>query len=148
MTIPNLLIIYATALFICLALHDLVDLPPLTNLRDLKAHESDMRRYVDSIINGLCGLIPLVLLVLYNPTPPIWAYRTILSIYAILLTGAFCAWWIPYFFGSPKEHRNAFEKFKNTHHFLPARGENVIPNTFHALLHLLMLVCFLLAVKL
>jgi len=160
MTLFNILTIFATILFLLLALHDLVAVPPLTNLADLKKHESDARRYVDSIINGLCGIVPLGLLIYFNPAfaplelwragpalPP-WAHRTILWFYGLLLLGAFLSWWVPYIFGSPKSHRDAFEKFKNTHHFLPARGENVVPNTFHVLLHALMLMCFLLALKL
>jgi len=142
-----MLIIFSTLIFLLLALHDLVHVPPLTNIHDLKKAEPDTRRYTDVAINGLCGLIPLGLLLWYSPNTPVWALNTIRSFYGLLLLGAFLSWWEPYFFGSPEAHRQAFEKFKNTHHFLPARGENVVPNTFHVFMHVIMLICFLLSLK-
>ena len=117
------------------------------NVEDLKKAESDTRRYTDVAINALCGLIPLGLLLWYSPNIPVWALNTIRSFYGLLLLGAFLSWWVPYIFGSPAAHRQAFEKFKNTHHFLHARGENVVPNTFHVFMHVIMLICFLLSLK-
>jgi hypothetical protein len=139
---------FAIFLFALLALHDLIHIPPFTNIEDLKKHESNTRRFIDVTINGLCGLIPLSLLIIFNPTFPSWALRTIQIFYGMLLIGAFLSWWIPYIFGSPLAHRKAFEKFKNTHHFLPTRGENIVPNTFHVFMHIIMLICFILSLKL
>lgn len=142
------LTIFATILFLFLTLHDLVHFPPLTNIKDLKDAESESRRFTDVAINGLCGLIPLALIVWFGPHQPTWSLRTIKCIYGLLLLGAFLSWWVPYFFGSSEEHRKAFEKFKNTHHFLPACGENIVPNTFHVIMHIMMLVCFILSLSL
>jgi len=142
-----ILIPFATTLFLLLALHDLVHFPPLTNINDLKKAESNSRRYTDVVINGLCGLIPLSLLLWYSPSMPTWTLNTIRSFYGLLLLGAFLLWWVPYFFGSPEAHRQAFEKFKNTHHFLPARGENVVPNTFHVFMHTIIFICFALSLQ-
>lgn len=142
------LTIFAFILFLLLALHDLIHFPPFTNIKDLKAAESESRRFTDVAINGLCGLIPLALVVWYGSNQPAWSLRTIKGFYGLLLMGALLSWWVPYLFGSPAEHRKAFEKFKNTHNFLPARGENVVPNTFHVIMHIMMLVCFILSLSL
>jgi len=148
MTQLIILLICATLLFLALALHDLVHIPPLTNVHDLKRHSSTRRLLLDATINGLCGAVPLFLLFYYGAAPPLWALRTIISFYSLLLLGALCSWWVPYFFGSPEAHRQAFAKFSRTHHFLPHRGENVRPNTFHVLLHVLMLACLVLVLTL
>ena len=145
MILLNILICSATLLFLALALHDLVNFPPLTNLVDMKKYESDARRYTDACINGLFGLIPLTLLLFYRTALPGWALKTIIGFYGVLLIGAFFAWYVPYFFGSSASHREAFKKFENTHHFLPKRGENIVPNTFHVILHVMMLACLTLA---
>jgi len=41
-----------------------------------------------------------------------------------------------------------FAEYENTHHFLPARGDNVVPNTLHVILHLQIWICFILSVYL
>ena len=67
-----------------------------------------------------------------------------LSLYTIFV------WWVPYlfvneehpYFFSSQEHKKVFEEYKNNHHFLPARGNNIVPSTLHVLVHIQIWICF------
>jgi hypothetical protein len=78
-------------------------------------------RLLGTAINGTTVLIPLIMTFIF---------------YFFLTIGAILSWGMPYFFDSSQKHKLQFSKFKNTDHFLPARGDNVIPNTLHVVLHL------------
>jgi len=126
-----------------MALHDWIDIPPLTNIEELKKHHTVKERLIGSIINTSFVLIALMLTVLYaSTTYPLWVAITLVTIYLLLTIGTICAWWIPYVFGSSQAHKKGFAEYRNTHHFLPERGDNVIPNTLHVLLHLLVWTSF------
>lgn len=132
-------------LFFFMILHDWVDIPPFTDLKTLKAAHPFKFRLTGSIINGGFILIPLVITFLYlHSSFPLWARILFASIYGLLTFGTITAWWIPYFGGSYLLHGNkaGFGEYKNTHSFLPARGDNVVPNTLHIVLHLQIWICF------
>jgi hypothetical protein len=131
-----------------MSLHDWVHLPPLTDIRELEKHSSWSGRLINSIIFALLILIPLGLTVIYQPYFPLWALITIVSFYGLLTLGTIFAWWVPYIFGSSEQHKIDFAEYRNTHHFLPKRGDNVVPNTFHVILHLQIWTCLAIAVYL
>ncbi|OGT31505.1 MAG: hypothetical protein A3E87_04045 [Gammaproteobacteria bacterium RIFCSPHIGHO2_12_FULL_35_23] len=127
--------------------HDWIPVPPLNDTVALKKVDGNWDRLKSSLINGACVAIPLWLTLKYvDATIPLSTIITILAFYLALTIGTICAWWIPYFFGSSEKHKQIFKKFKNTHHFLPARGNNIIPNTLHVLLHLQIWTCLLFSV--
>ena len=66
-------------------------------------------------------------------------------VYGLLTVGTLAAWWIPYIFGSYEKHKQGFIEYKDTHHFLPPRGDNVIPNTMHVIMHMFIWSCFALS---
>lgn len=138
-------IIVQSVLFLFMALHDWVDIPPLTNLTALKKAHSFKFRLVGSLINAGCVVIPIIVTLLYMRSPlPLWA-RLLFSItYGLITVGTMTAWWIPYFGGGYLVHGNkaGFEEYRNTHSFLPPRGDNVIPNTLHVILHIQVWICF------
>lgn len=136
--------IQASLLFF-MVLHDWVDLPPLTDLKALKKAHSFKERLLGSVLNGLLVFIPLVIAIAYRHSfPPVWARIVFTAIYGLITFGTITAWWIPYFGGGYLIHGNraGFEEYRNTHSFLPARGNNVVPNTLHVLLHLQVWICF------
>ena len=126
--------------------HDWIPVPPLNDTVTLKKVDGNWGRLKGSIINGGCVIIPLWLTLKYaDSIIPLSTIITIIAFYLGLTIGTICSWWLPYFFGSSEKHKQLFGKFNNTHHFLPERGNNVIPNTLHVLLHLQVWVCLLIA---
>lgn len=136
-------IVIQIILLLFMGLHDWIDIPPFTDIQELSKHHSVKERFVSAIINASFVLVALVLTVVYaSTTYPLWVAIIIAVVYLLLTIGTICAWWIPYIFGSSQAHKAGFIEYRNTHHFLPARGDNVIPNTLHALLHLLVWASF------
>ncbi|MCB9493300.1 MAG: hypothetical protein H6679_03430 [Epsilonproteobacteria bacterium] len=132
-----------------MVLHDWLPLPPLNDTQAIKEAEGNWRRFVDASINGLFVFIPLLLTLKYQHAfMPFWTKVSVNLFYTILTIGTIAAWWVPYFFGSPAKHKLHFTKFKKTHHFLPARGDNVTPNTLHVILHLQIWACWLISLYL
>lgn len=136
-------IVLQIILLMFMIFHDWIPIPPFNDIAVLK-EEGTKYRLLGSFVNGFFVFIPLLLTLLYfheSPIPFIARFSVVLF-YLILTIGTIFSWWVPYFFGSSDSHRAHFNKFKNTHHFLPARGSNVIPNTLHVILHLQVWGCF------
>lgn len=132
-------------LFLFMAFHDWMDIPPLTNLEALRKAHSFKFRLIGSLINASLILVPIVVTLLYiTSTLPYWARILFAIIYGLITFGTITAWWIPYFGGSYWLHGNkaGFEEYRDTHSFLPPRGNNVIPNTLHVILHIQIWICF------
>lgn len=128
-----------------MAFHDWVDIPPFTDLPALRKAHSLKFRIIGSLINGGLILIPLIVTLLYMASPlPLWARLLFVILYGFITVGTITAWWIPYLGGRYLLHGNqaGFEEYRNTHSFLPPRGDNVIPNTLHIVLHIQVWICF------
>lgn len=138
-----LFIIIQSILLIFMLFHDWIPIPPFNDIEALKKSDSTFYRLLGSLVNGMFVLIPLIItLRCYQQTPvPLIAMVTVLTYYLLLTIGTILSWWIPYYWGSSQKLKEEFSKFKNTHHFLPARGDNVIPNTLHVILHLQVWAC-------
>jgi hypothetical protein len=123
--------------------HDWISVPPLNDIPALKKHDTLFYRLLGSAINGTVVLVPLLLTLIFHQGKSIALYAniTIVIIYAILTVGTILSWWVPYFFGSSQKLKQAFSKFKKTHHFLPARKDHIVPNTLHVILHLQVWTC-------
>ncbi|MGQ3890186.1 hypothetical protein ACQUW5_14305 [Legionella sp. CNM-1927-20] len=142
--------------FICLQIilllfmlfHDWIPIPPFNDVTALKSADSYTYRLLGSCINGIAVLIPLLITLnyYYKPGIPLPAAFTIFLFYSLLTIGTILSWWIPYFLGSSQKHKAQFSKFKNTHHFLPARHNNVIPNTLHVILHIQVWICWIISI--
>lgn len=138
-------IVLQSLLFLCMAFHDWINIPPLTDLPALRKAHSLRLRLLGSCINGGLVLIPLIVTLFYISSPmPLWARLLLTGIYGFLTMGTITAWWIPYFGGGywVRGNKAGFEEYRNTHSFLPARGSNVVPNTLHVILHLQIWGCF------
>lgn len=147
MNILSTFIFLQAVLLLFMTLHDWVHIPPFTDIRALEKYSTPMGRLINSIIFFFLIFIPLSLTYAYQPNLPFWVVGTLTSVYGVLSLGTIVAWWIPYFFGSySPEHKEGFAEYKNTHHFLPARGDNVIPNTFHVILHIQIWMCLGIAI--
>lgn len=126
--------------------HDWISVKPFNDIAALKRDDTTAYRLLGSVINGLFVLIPLTLTWIYRDHLPLVVNWIIIGFYAVLTLGTILSWWVPYFWGSSEKHRQAFRKFQNTHHFLPSRGNNVVPNTLHVVLHLQVWTCLVLAI--
>jgi len=138
-------IIIQCILLLFMALHDWVDIPPFTNLKALRRAHSFKFRLIGSFINAGLVIIPMIVTFLYMTSPlPLWARLLFVGIYGLITFGTITAWWIPYFGGGYWVHGNkaGFEEYQNTHSFLPTRGDNVVPNTLHVILHIQVWICF------
>ncbi len=138
-------IIIQCVLFLFMTLHDWVDIPPFTNLKALRKAHSVKSRLIGSLVNGGLVLIPIIVSLLYIASPlPLWARILFVIIYGLITIGTITAWWIPYFVGRYWLHGNktGFEEYRNTHSFLPPRGDNIVPNTLHVILHIQVWICF------
>ncbi len=142
MNVISIFIILQIILFFFMTFHDWVHLLPLTDIRALEKHSTKKGRLINSIIFALLMLIPLLLTWRYQNNFSLWILITIIGFYGLLTLGTLLSWWGTYFFGSSEKHKADFAEYKNTHHFLPARGDNVIPNTLHVIMHLQIWTCF------
>jgi len=135
-------IILQIILFFFMTLHDWIHLPPFTNIRALEKHSTTKGRLINSAVFGLFILTPLSLTLIYQPNFPTWILIHIILVYGLLSLGTIFSWWIPYIFGSSAEHKAGFVEYRHTHHFLPKRSDNLVPNTLHVILHLQIWTCF------
>lgn len=143
-----LFIVIQCVLFFFMALHDWIDMPPFTNLAALKKAHSLKFRLIGSFVNATLVLIPLIVTCFYlESSLPLWARLLFVSIYGLITFGTITAWWVPYFGGGYLVHGNkaAFEEYQDTHSFLPPRGDNIVPNTLHVILHIQVWICFILS---
>lgn len=132
-----------SVLLVFMLLHDWVSIPPFNDIKTLKRFDSTRYRLIGSLVNGFFILAPLVLTLLFFQKTfiPIAVAFTVVAFYFVLTLGTILSWWIPYLFGSSKHHKEQFEKFKKTHHFLPLRKNHIVPNTLHVILHLQIWTC-------
>lgn len=137
-------IILQIILLFFIIFHDWIPFPPYNNLEALKIFGSNFYRLIDSVVNGVTVLVPLLITWIFYQKSffPLHAIIVISLFYFFLTIGTILSWWIPYFFKSSEKHIKNFSRFKDTHHFLPKRGDNVIPNTLHVILHLQVWLCF------
>lgn len=135
-------------LLLFMVFHDWISIPPFNDIEALKTSDNHFYRILGSLINGLIVFFPLLITVKYYQMDsfPLSAINTICIFYFILSLGTILSWWVPYVFGSSTKHKEAFRKFEKTHHFLPRRGDNVIPNTLHVVLHLQVWACFAMSI--
>lgn len=133
-------------LLVIMTFHDWVHVPPLTNIRELEKHSTYRGRLINSTIFFFFVCIPLFLTWHYARPYPFWVIFSIVNFYGWLTLGTILSWWVPYFFGSySQEHKEGFAEYEDTHHFLPAIKDHVIPNTFHVILHVLIWSCLYIA---
>ena len=135
-------------LLLIMALHDWIEIRPLTDIKALAAGHSLYGRFMTTVVNTFTVLLPLIYTVYYGDTLPSNVCRGIAIVYGLLTLGTILSWWVPYIFGSSQKHKEGFKEFRNTHTFLPSRGDNVIPNTLHCILHVLVWLCFGIAIYL
>lgn len=147
-TLIHFFIFLQCILLFLITLHDWIHLPPLLDIRELEKHHSKKERLITSSIFFTVVFIPLMLTWQYQNHYSFWVLITLVVVYGLLTLGTIFSWWVPYFFGSSAAHKAAFSEYQNTHRLLPARGDNVIPNTFHILLHLFIWSCFAIALYL
>lgn len=143
--IPIFITLQSILLFFML-FHDWIAFPPFNDVEKIKLSD----KLIQAVINGVTVVIPLLitLLAYHRSYLSFSASINIFIFYFILSVGTILSWWIPYLFGSSQKHKQAFNKFKNTHHFLPKRGDNVVPNTLHVVLHLQIWACLVISLYL
>lgn len=130
-------------LLFLMTFHDWVHVPPFTNIRELEKHSTVIGRAINSALFFVLIFIPLCLTWYYQPIFPRWVVISLTRFYGCLTVGTIISWWIPYFFGGCSDkYKSGFIEYRNTHHFLPSRGDNIVPNTFHVILHGCIWSCF------
>jgi hypothetical protein len=160
MSLISFFIVLQIILLFFMVGHDWIHVPPLTNIRELEKHSTKKGRVINSILFFLLIFVPLFLTCYFNPSYshyfntdysayPRWVLVFLVAVYGVLFLGTLFSWWVPYIFGNySHEHAQGFGEYKNTHHFLPARGDNIVPNTLHVLLHVQIWVCTIIAIYL
>lgn len=140
-------VILQIVLLLFMILHDWISIPPFNDVEALKSSDSNFYRVLGSVINGMTVFVPLIITLkyYYQPYIPLSSLITIIAFYLLLTVGTVLSWWVPYLFGSSEKHKQHFTKFKNTYQFLPARGDNVVPNALHVVLHLQVWSCLAIA---
>lgn len=122
--------------------HDWIDIPPFTDIKALREKHSLNESIIFTLVNTGIVVWGLTTLLAYYPGPyPSWVKINWVIVYTLLTIGTVCAWWIPYVFGSSPARKEGLSEYKNTHTFLPARGDNTVPNTLHILIHLQVWFC-------
>jgi hypothetical protein len=142
MNVVSFFIALQIVLLFFMTFHDWIHIPPFIDITELEKHSTKKGRLINSTIFFFIVFIPLMLTWVYRSNLTPWILINICLFYVLLTVGTIFSWWVPYFFGSSEKHKADFAEYKNTHHFLPARADNVIPNTFHVILHLQIWTCF------
>lgn len=120
----------------CIA-HDWIPMPPLNDLAASRRAFTRSRRLLETTGNA----VPLLVAFGASLSPSPVAIATTLGIHLLYGVGTLRAWWIPWLAGSSAEMKAAYACFHGTHRFLPARGDNVVPNTAHVFLHAMVWAC-------
>jgi len=122
-----------------LLLHDWINIYPLNDLTTFNKHCSLRNKIVMTCVNTPFFIIYTTTLLYYWATPFSWYAKIYLIICnALFSIGIMFSWWLPYFFGWPTEQTKELrETHSSTHTFLPAIGNNPIPNTLHVIFHLI-----------
>lgn len=125
-----------------LALHDWIDIYPLNDLATFNKHCSLRNKVLMTFINTPFFIIYTGILLYYWSTPmPPYAKAYLLVCNLLFFTGIIFSWWLPYLFGWPvSQVKDLHETHGTTHAFLPAIGNNPIPNTLHVIFHLVFVV--------
>jgi hypothetical protein len=116
-------------------LHDWAPLPPLNDVRAVRATDSARRLVFVTMLQSAPYTAGLVFTLLgdghLGRATATWLWVS----YGVLLAGELQAWWIPYLL-RPDAARAARYKtmFGATHAFLPERN-GIRPNTLHVALH-------------
>ena len=131
-----------------LAIHDLVPLGPLNDVRAVRSQDTATRFVIVTLVQTAPFGFGLFRSIIDFGTPyPRSLMQWLFISYLILLLGQLRAWWLPYLL-RPEPARAARYKimFGRTHSFLPERN-GITPNTAHVLLHLatFLTLCVLLA---
>ena len=136
--------LWQTILWVILAIHDWLPLGRLNDVTALRKQQSLFATLCATVINlGACTwalwlTLPVGKLGVSLPLD-------VVLIYLFMTVGTLLAWWKPYFFGSSAEMKQKMQPYVNTHHVLPARGDNIRPNTLHLIVHIFIWVAFMLS---
>ncbi len=118
-----------------LLLHDWVPLPPLNDVRAVQAADTKGRLVIVTILSAAPYAYGLAASIDNADNFPNWLWAWLAVSYALLVLGAFRAWWLPYFFiREPKRVARYQAMFGKTHAFLAERN-GIRPNTLHVVFH-------------
>lgn len=125
-----------------LALHDWINIYPLNDLETFNKYCSLRNKILMTIINTPFFIIYTILILYYWSAPMPWYAQAYLIVCNLLfLTGIIFSWWLPYFCGFPITQAQELHKSHGTTHtFLPAIGNNPIPNTLHVIFHAIFII--------
>lgn len=130
-------LLFSLLIFLFLLFHDWINIYPLNDLKTLDEHCSLKNKILMTIFNAPFYMVYVTLLVWYWAEPFSYhAKQYFIVCNTLFLFGIIMSWWIPYFFGWPKNQCNELKKmYSSTHTFLPENGDNPTPNTLHVIFH-------------
>jgi hypothetical protein len=130
------LIILQGFVVIFIALHDWLPLPPLNDVKAVRAADSRQRLVVGTILSTLPFAVAFAGSVWVGARPyPAWLHWLLWVTYIAALCGLLRAWWIPYLIANEPARAARYQlMFGSTHAFLPIRN-GVRPNTLHVAFH-------------
>ena len=122
-------------LWLMLLVHDWVPMYPLNDLRALRRTQTISQTIIYTGINvGACSWALIETVRHYRHSSLSFPYDP-WCIYAIMTIGTILSWWVPYLFGSSKQHQSKMKPYQSTHSFLPKCSSNIHPNTMHVIVH-------------
>jgi hypothetical protein len=105
----------------------IIDFVPLFPFNDVQSRDKRLRLY--EVLGNYPPLLVIALCFYLDNNISIWIGFAFTSI--IMVMHLF-AWWIPYFFGFPKNVRSDYNKyFSRTYKFLPPIKDHIIPDAEH-----------------
>lgn len=133
-----------------LFIHDWFSIPYLVDLKNRAKYEPLSKRITQGIINTLFIGAAVILTAIYFSTKFSQdASQYIIIMYGTFFLGELYTWWLPYFFGVPKNQAKMLEdEYQNTLKILPKIQTHPTPDVMHMILHGFTLLCFITAWKL
>src|ERR1700742_2039516 len=108
----SFLLIFFVLIF--LLFHDWIDIYPLNDLSYFNKKVSLKNKIIMTVINSLFAFIHFFILCYYYSDQSISlpAFKYIIFYNILFIIGIIFSWWIPYFFGWPKQQIKELEIFK------------------------------------
>ena len=126
-----------TLQFLCVALHDLIDIPGWTHGAQVQALIGQRKLWLATIVNSMFpGLAVAFAFYFWSGPKPRFVSIYWITYCAITLTTAIAMWYIPYFRGATeKTKRDYLVMYAGTRQILPPRNDNPPPNLLHVCFH-------------
>ena len=128
----TIVIISSIAVYLYLLITEWVDLAPWNDV----SASTPSQKLSGTLVNA----VPFALLIAAFLFDLRWLKLVGVGLFVVWLGVHIAWWWVPYFGGTSEAHLETYNRyFGKTYKFLPARGDNPVPNAHYVTMQVLVL---------